>query len=113
MKGHNFSSLGVIYDLNPTPPYTFVFVRLFSEAVSALKSRSNHIFPPFFFFPLHLLCTPALAHFNGRDQLPFAACSTNPAWVPGRAGNCRFERRFLFGYKYFARFGKAYVALSL
>ena len=55
VKGHHFSSLGVIYDRNPAPPYALQFVRLFSEAVTALKSESNHVFPPFFFPFFHFI----------------------------------------------------------
>lgn len=61
-KGHHFSFLGVIYDLNPAPPYALQFVRLFSEAVIASKSRSNHILPPFFFFPHFIFSAPQHWH---------------------------------------------------
>lgn len=86
VKGHHFSSLGVIYDLNPPPPYTLQVVRLFSETVIAEKADRVASSHPFFFFsPLHLLCTPTPAHFNGRNPLTFAATSRNTAQVPERA----------------------------
>lgn len=104
VKGHHFSSLGVMIWSRSTPRITAL-----QWSCYCLKSRSNHTFPPF--FSLHLLCAPELAHCDGREQLTLATAPANRAQVPKCAGNCKSERSCVFRYKYFSHLGKADFAL--